>query len=111
MTEQRTAALKKAQAIRSEKARLCATVRGNPEALAALILDPPDALANIRLFELARMSRRDRCNRSPGIEGLGRRALIARVNLMVPLGRASVRSREWLAADPFVTGHRRSATA
>ena len=105
--EQRTVALEKAQAVRREKARLCREVRESPDAFRSLLLDPPAVLANVRLYELARMTRRDRCNRGPAIEGLGRRALIARVNLMVPLGRASRRSREWLAADPFVNGRGR----
>lgn len=104
MTSQRLDALERANVKRLARADYRRRLPGDADLLRAVLLDPPDDLKAVRLHEIVAWSRKDRCARTRGIESLGRRAVVHGVNLMMPLGRASLRSREWLATDPMIVG-------
>ena len=84
---------------------------GDRDLLVRVLLEQPDALADVWLIDLLRWSRSTRpsANKCDTMPRLGARAVRADVNLLMPLGRASLRSREWLAADAYVAQTRIAA--
>jgi hypothetical protein len=95
-TEQRRAALEIANERRAAVAAYKRALRGGELPLAQVMLDPPADLAEVPLVDLARWSRGQARNNAWFVR-MGQAALRERVNLMLPLGRASVRTREWVA--------------
>src|SRR4051812_4057006 len=93
--EQRAAALAAANDKRLRIAALRRRIISERGALQDVLRDPPDELADWPLIDVVRLSYGKRTTVS--MQQLGRLALRDGVNLMMPLGRASLRSREWLA--------------
>lgn len=94
-TEQRTLALGRANDKRARMSALKQRLRTERGALAGVLLDPPDELAHMPVIDVVRLAWGLRASRS--LERLGRLALRDGVNLMMPLGHSSARTRSWLA--------------
>lgn len=97
MSTQPLDALDRANVIRGQIAKTRADLRNGRVSVGELALSPPEHLLLTPMYEVARLRTPDSRDARRRLEELGRRALRDRVNLMVPLGRASTRSREWLA--------------
>lgn len=70
----------------------------NPELLAVVLLDPPAVLHGHSVIDAVRILRGNRGGVAPPwLTTLGRNALRDQVNLLVPIGRASERTRMWIA--------------
>jgi hypothetical protein len=95
-TQQRHAALHLANSRRHQIALTKQRLRTGDLPLATVMRTQPELLADVALIDIVRwayvVAKRPRA-----IERLGRQAVIDGVNLMVPLGRASARSRAWVA--------------
>ncbi len=95
-------ALGMANESRMAKAGVKARLRSGSLSLADVMNDPPPELARALLIDVIRWTRSyGRGGRGPAIEALGRHALRDHVNLMVPLGEASQRSRTWVAEHGY----------
>lgn len=90
-------ALATAQTRRLQIAELRHAVRRDPRLLIDWMHDPPDELRDIPLLDVVRWTRASRTRGSVGVVELNGKAVRSGVNLMMPLGRASERSREWVA--------------
>lgn len=96
--EQRAVALRRANARRIELAGLRRMARQDPTLIAAWLLDPPAALADVAVVDVVRLpSDRSTAGARVTIERLGRLAARDGINLFVRLGRASTRTRTWVA--------------
>jgi hypothetical protein len=93
--EQRMKALQRADAKRIALADLRARLRSERGALADVMLDPPELLADVAIVDVVRLAYGKRSARS--LQRLGAMAAQDRVNLLMPLGSASLRTREWVA--------------
>lgn len=72
--------------------------------LADLLRDPPPALAHMSVFEVMMLRRQLRGQSSDAArQKIGGRAVADQVNVLIPLGRASQRTRNW-AADNLPQG-------
>jgi glucose-6-phosphate dehydrogenase assembly protein OpcA len=94
-TEQRMIALERANEKRSRAAHLRRRLAGERGALRAVLLDPPEEFAQVAIIDVVRLAYSKRSAKS--LARLGRLAVRDRVNLMMPLGEASLRTREWTA--------------
>jgi hypothetical protein len=94
--EQCQQALHMAQRKRLALAAVKRALRNGALTLDAAMADPPAELANYPLIDVIRWTR-TRGYGTPAITAIGRQALRDSVNLMVPLGDASTRSRAWVA--------------
>ncbi len=82
---------------RRNRAAVRAALRSGTLTLQDAMTSPPPELLRDPLIDVLRHGR-GCCRRSPAwMEKLGREAVRDGVNLMVPLGRASARSRAWVA--------------
>jgi hypothetical protein len=93
---QRSAALRQARrqiTVRSEVRR---GFRDGTLNLATVLADPPPELKRVLLVDVLRWAAVYQGATTRMVD-LGAMALEARINLMVPLGRASVRTRAWAA--------------
>lgn len=90
-------ALATAQDRRMRMAQLRRDLRCNPQLLAEWMADPPELLLDVPLLDLVRWTRSSRARSYTAITDLNGRAVRERVNLMMPLGRASTASREFVA--------------
>ena len=99
-TDQRARALTEANAQRARQAQLRSDMIAGRLTLAEIMAQPPPDLARTMLIDVIRMMRSSVSARrsSPVMTRIGREAVAAGVNLLVPLGDASVRSRAWVAA-------------
>ena len=93
--QQRAAALAAANTRRHRLAELRRQARTGQAGLTGLLLDPPVELRDVLLVDVVRMSRSQRM--SSGIARLGRLAVRDGINLLIPLGQASQRTRAWVA--------------
>ena len=59
--------------------------------------NPPPELASYALVDVVRLMHSQRCSKS--IQRLGAMAIHHRINLMIPLGKASLASRRWVARN------------
>lgn len=84
-------------ALRKERSEVRRAIRTGVLTLEAVMSDPPPALAGVLLIDVVRLGYRYRTAES--VTELGRLALRAGVNLMIPLGVASERSRRWVAEN------------
>ena len=94
---QRQKALVVANARRSEVAALKRRLATENGALEDILRDPPEALHRMFIIDVVRLSRATRSN-VKAMQRLGRLAVRDGVNLMIPLGQASTRTREWTIA-------------
>lgn len=96
--QQRSSALQKANTRRVQIALVRKRLRTGALPITAVMRTQPELLARAPLIDVIRWAYSP--NRgSRAIEQLGRQAVIDGVNLMVPLGRASARSRAWVATN------------
>ena len=116
---QRTLALERANEKRLAMADLRARLVSERGALADVMLNVPAELERMAIVDVVRLAYGKRSARS--IERLGRLAVWDGVNLLMPLGEASERTRRWVAeravwhwtggegtkARPFVRVHDR----
>lgn len=66
--------------------------------LAEIMADPPSELAHWACVDVIRLTRVQGLKRSTaGLERLGRLAIRDGINLLMPLGRSSATTREWIA--------------
>jgi hypothetical protein len=94
--EQRMAALEVANSKRLRGAELRRRLASERGALREVLLNPPAEFQHLAIIDVVRLAyTRPRASKS--IERLGRLAVRDRVNLLMPLGAASVRTREWTA--------------
>ena len=96
--QQRSLALQKANARRLHIAAYRRALRTGQLPLESVMRDQPAPLAGELLVDVVRMAYTNRAS-TTGLERLGADAVSAGVNLMVPLGRASARSRAWVARN------------
>ena len=94
-TEQRHEALVAANARRGEIAAIKRDLRSGHLSLRSVMDDPPHELRRCLLIDVIRWARTASNGRSLAI--IGRQALRDNVNLMLPLGDASTRTRAWAA--------------
>jgi hypothetical protein len=97
-TEQRDRALIVANEKRMRVVEIRRQVKSGQLALADLLADPPDEILHMTLFDVVRMTYTS-TRAGASMETLGRRALQDGVNLLVQVGRSSMRSREWVAEN------------
>jgi hypothetical protein len=97
---QRRDAIDKANAIRTARAQIKKQVQAGEITVAGLMADPPDVLSSMAVCDVIRFAHKShRGSDTWWFENLGKHAAIERVNLCVPLGRASVRTRAWIATN------------
>ena len=95
---QRDAALKNANAKRTEIADVRRRARRNPQFVVDTLMAPPECVHHITVLELLTMARVNGM-RADAIEHVGGRAVEDDINLLVPLGRASTRTRYWACVN------------
>jgi hypothetical protein len=85
-----------AQTVRRERAAIKAGLRAGTTTLRDLMTDPPAVIEDVALIDVIRWTRR-RSSAGAGVAHVGAMAVRDRVNLMMAVGRASERSRLWVA--------------
>lgn len=95
---QRDKALRMANGRRMQLVELRRDMRAGRVTLAEIMVDPPDLLEHVACIDVVRMNY-SRVKATPWMERLGRLAVADGINLMMPLGRASARTREWIAEN------------
>jgi hypothetical protein len=93
---QRLAALELANDKRTRRAELRRRLAAERGALREVLMDPPPELEGVPIIDVVRLAYGSG-RASKSIERLGRLAVRDRMNLLMPLGKASVRTREWTA--------------
>jgi hypothetical protein len=93
--DQPTQALQVANAKRIAMAALRRRLRTERGALADVMLNPPAVLENVAIVDVVRLAYSKRSGRM--MQLLGREACRDNVNLLMPLGCASLRTRRWVA--------------
>lgn len=78
------------------RARLKRELRANRDGLRLLFEECPPEVEHLTVAELCAYARSGRWA-APSMEKVGRDAAMAGINLFVPLGRASARTRQWAA--------------
>lgn len=85
-------------AARGRRGEVRRQLRSGELPLGEAMASPPEPLLDAALIDVIRWSRSNRSHGSRrSLEVIGRAALRDNVNLMMPLGRASERSRTWVA--------------
>jgi hypothetical protein len=92
--EQRRSAQMRSTDLRVRRSAAKRRLRSGDLLLTDAMSDPPPELADMLLIDVIRALG---TRRSASIVELGRMAVADRVNLMVPLGSASARTRAWVA--------------
>jgi hypothetical protein len=87
-------ALQRGNELRGRRAEAKRRLRSGDLSLADAMGDPPPEIAGMLLIDVIRALG---TSRRASLQDLGRMAIADRVNLMVPLGGASARSRAWVA--------------
>jgi hypothetical protein len=90
-------ALERAQHVRLVQAARKREAYQSPATVRAWLHEPPDDLRTAPLLDLIQWTRSRGRRRHPSIVHVNAEAVRAGVNLLVPLGRASQRSREWVS--------------
>jgi hypothetical protein len=90
-------ALERAQAVRLGRVARKREAFQQPAVIRGWLNDPPEDLLSAPLLDLIQWTRSRGRQRHPSIVQINAEAVRAGVNLMMPLGRASVRSRAWVA--------------
>lgn len=78
------------------RARLKRELRSNRDGLRLLFEECPPEVEHLTVAELCAYARSGRWS-APSMELVGREAAKAGINLFIPLGRASQRTRQWAA--------------
>lgn len=105
---QRTAALKSANQRRIAMAGIRSDLRKGSIDLASILNDPPADLEDTLLVDLLRWAAKDR--RAPSrMTALGRKAVNENINLLLPISKASIRTRSWVIDNGSFRLHRRAA--
>lgn len=97
VAEQREAARLSANDKRRAVAATRQRLQSGTLTLADAMSNPPDELLRYPLIDVIRFTRRSLRPGGGSFVAIGRQAIRDDVNLMVPLGRASARSRAWVA--------------
>lgn len=96
--EERDRRLRLANDKRLRVAALRQQMRTGQVTLTQVLMDPPEELSGYTILDVLRFPRStDRYQGSAGLTRLGRMALRDGVNLAIPLGEASARTRAWAA--------------
>jgi hypothetical protein len=94
--DQRFAALELANEKRIRQAELRRRLASERGALRDVLLNPPEEFEHVAIIDVVRLAySKGRACKS--MERLGRLAVRDHVNLLMPLGSASARTREWTA--------------
>jgi hypothetical protein len=93
--DQRIAALAVANRIRQERAALKRDLHDGRITLEDILGAPHPAVVNTPLLDVLCWTRRGNRFQATGMAQLGRAAVDARINLLLPVGRASVTTRAW----------------
>lgn len=97
---QRRTALRAAEEARINIAIVKRSLRSGELTLTDAMRDPPRELRHALLIDVIRWTNRTR--KTAALAYIGRQALRDNVNLMVPLGSASVMSRAWVAEHGYL---------
>lgn len=98
LADQRRAHLSLANRRRAEVGEARAALRSGALPLEDVMADPPAALAAVALVDVIRWCRSTAPSQGrPAVVQIGQQAVRDDVNLLVPLGEASARSRAWVA--------------
>lgn len=89
-------ALDRANQARIEISQLRQALRRGDQDLPDILMDPPPCTQNMTLVDLVTLSKHKYTN-TYQLARLGKAAVSARVNLLMPMHRASLTSRKWLA--------------
>lgn len=106
---QRRAALQSANELRSARSQLRLQVRARQVDVRDLLLDPPAVLSGMSLLEVLLMVRGDGRRSMAWQARIGRAAVFAGVNLLMPVERACLTSRVWCAENAPTVRVRRVA--
>lgn len=93
---QHVVALEAGNARRLEWAKIRAELRRDPEAVRRVLVDPPESIGDRTVAELLALARH-RGLRAKSMRQLGHLAVRDKINLFVPVGEASARTRAWAA--------------
>ena len=104
--DQREVALKNANETRAARAALKRDVQSGAVSLGDVLLPVHQLVSEMLLVDVVRWQYVDRC-RTTALEELGRQAVSDAVNLLVRVGRASERSRCWVAHYGRHRGYKR----
>jgi hypothetical protein len=104
LTENRNRALDKANIARQEIKTLRTRITEGEVDLVDLLEDVPDCLESWTLIDVVRFATPARRRATRQMQRLGRLALRDGINLLMPAGEASLRSRRWVAVH--VNWHR-----
>jgi hypothetical protein len=96
---QRRKACEAASRKRAQITALKQQLLGGTLTLEDVLMDPPEALTQVPVIDVLRMTRRAGNRGARGLWQINGRAVHAGVNLMMPLGLASERTREWAAEN------------
>lgn len=87
----------RARTFKAARREVRAGLRSGTLTLKEVMREQPEAITDLALIDIIRMTR---CRRNgPVMQEIGRRAVRDNINLMVPLGKASVSSRAWVARN------------
>ncbi len=103
--EKRDRALREANERRLEVAEWRKRLRRNVPEIRRALATKPDPIAEVLVVELLSWARA-RGLRAGQLEEIGRQAVVDDVNLLVPLGRASVKTRAWAIEHGLKGVHR-----
>lgn len=95
---QRHASLELANAKRAAVVEHGRRIAAEPGYLRTVLENPPAELEDMAIVDVLRLARCNR-RRSAAEQRMGRLAVEAGVNLMLPLGRASLVTRRWVARN------------
>lgn len=93
---QRDLALKAATERRMRISEIRRRARQGDVTLNELILDPPDELTSMLCIDVVRLTLRSQ-HSTAGLQRLGRLAVRDGINLLMPVGGTSARTRAWIA--------------
>lgn len=94
-TDQRRTAIRKATAVRSQRANLKRDLRDGRITLDEILGAPHPAAASATLLDVLQWTRWPNGFRPTALERIGKQAVGAKVNLLLPVGRASLATRAW----------------
>jgi hypothetical protein len=98
--DQREAAMLLANQARTNRATVKRNLRNGTLTLTDAMLNPPHELRNTLLIDVIRWTIRKRSS-TAALAVIGKQAVRDNINLMVPLGSASVMSRAWVAEHGY----------
>lgn len=97
-TQQRQHAIQKANRIREQRHTIKQDLQAGTLTLNDILTGPHPAVADTPLLDVMLWARK-RGMQAPGLARVGERAIADRVNLLLPVGSASLRVRKWCAEN------------